>query len=109
MRSRWPYPWIGVAMIALGFLVVWLFGGCATPAVRTYRNGPETFVTGEPLAVAAWCRALPSVNHHGAPVALSTGCAMWTATTATIACADDRPECIAHELRHILDPTWDHR
>jgi hypothetical protein len=50
-----------------------------------------------------------SHNHHGAPVALSTGCAMWTATTATIACADDRPECIAHELRHILDPTWDHR
>lgn len=96
--------------IAAGCLIgVALWAGCTAVAVRVYRNGPATFVTGDRFAVADYCRWQRQRVAAWSGGDGSGGCSHWTATTTTVACADDNPECIAHELHHLTDKTWRHK
>lgn len=94
-------------------LLMLLLTACTTPALRIYTNGPAIFVTGDPWAVRAYCtRELATVDNRGAAAGAAVGCAAWwpaeRPTRVMIACAEGDEPCVAHELRHVIQPEWRH-
>ena len=88
MRLAW-FRAITVAAIVLG--------GCSIAPFVGYRNGPVTLYIGEVRHV---CAAGGSSNR---------GCTMrYPNGRVEVYCADGDYECLAHELRHIVDPMWEH-
>ena len=51
--------------------------------------------------LAAGCSAAPFVGYQNGPVTLYVG-------DVRHVCAAGDYECLAHELRHVADPTWRH-
>lgn len=79
-------------------LAVLLLAGCASVSRHEAVSGPVRVVVGD---IAHLCLAF-----YGAPV---RGCLTRHADgRITIYCRADDVECLAHEVRHALDPTWTH-
>lgn len=100
--------------VTVGALLWAVLGGCAITALRVYHNGPATFITGEPGAVRDYCtKALSKVkDNRGAAAGKARGCSTWAPadnpTQVTIACPEGDDDCVAHELRHVIQPEWRH-
>jgi hypothetical protein len=87
-----PTVWLAAMSVAAV-----LFGGCAPAPFVGYRNGPVTLYIGDVRHV---CAAGGSSNR---------GCTMrYPNGRIEVYCADGDYECLAHELRHVADPTWEH-
>ena len=80
-------------MVALAVMVV----GCATAPFDGYQNGPVTLYIGEVRHICA----AGALNNRGCTVRYPNG-------RIEVYCARDDYECIAHELRHVADPGWQH-
>jgi hypothetical protein len=88
MRLAW------LAAIAAVALTV---GGCSTAPFVGYRNGPVTLYIGDVHHV---CAAGGNSNR---------GCTMhYPNGHVEVYCAEGDYECLAHELHHVVDPTWEH-
>ena len=85
-----PVAWL--AAIAAAVITL---GGCSSAPFAGYRNGPVTLYIGDVRHV---CAAGGSGNR---------GCTMrYPNGRAEVYCAEGDYECLAHELRHVADPTW---
>jgi len=86
-----------LARLAAMSAVVLAIGGCSTAPFIGYRNGPVTLYIGDVRHV---CAAGGSSNR---------GCTLrYPNGRVEVYCADGDYECLAHELRHVADPTWEH-
>ncbi|PYN76871.1 MAG: hypothetical protein DMD96_25255 [Candidatus Rokuibacteriota bacterium] len=81
------------AMSGLAVLIV----GCSTAPFVGYKNGPVTLYIGDVRHVCA----ASGNNNRGCTVRYPNG-------RIEVYCADGDYECLAHELRHVADPTWQH-
>ena len=88
MRSMWLAA-VSVATI--------LIGGCATSPFVGYRNGPITLYIGDVRHVCA----AGGIGNRGCTMRYPNG-------RVEVYCADGDYECLAHELRHVVDPAWQH-
>ena len=81
-------------MVALAVMVV----GCATaPPFDGYKNGPVTLYIGEVRHICA----AGALSNRGCMIRYPNG-------RIEVYCARGDYECIAHELRHVADPGWQH-
>jgi hypothetical protein len=86
-----------LAWLAATLAAVIVIGGCSTSPFIGYRNGPVTLYIGDVRHV---CAAGGSSNR---------GCTMrYPNGRVEVYCAAGDYECLAHELRHVVDPTWEH-
>lgn len=94
--------WNGLVLL-LSMVTTCALGGCATARpMSTAANGPVAVSIGD---VAHMCLA----SGYDSP----RGCMMKHANGSyTIYCQDgsrdELAECLAHEIRHILEPEWRH-
>ena len=82
-----------VTMVALAVMVI----GCATAPFDGYKNGPVTLYVGEVRHICA----AGALNNRGCTIRYPNG-------RIEVYCARGDYECIAHELRHVADPGWQH-
>ena len=89
-----PVAWL--AAIAAAVITL---GGCSSARFVGYRNGPVTLHIGDVRHV---CAAGGSGNRG------CTGTMRYPNGRVEVYCAEGDYECLAHELRHVADPTWQH-
>jgi len=83
-----------VAVVVISILI----SGCATAPFVGYENGSVTLYVGDVLRHV--CAAGGSADR---------GCTMrYPNGRVEVYCADGDYECLVHELRHVVDPTWQH-
>lgn len=79
-------------------IVVMLMGGCAAVPFREATEGPVRVVVGD---IDHLCLAF-----YGQPV---RGCMTRSPDgRVTIYCRAGDVECLAHEIRHVVEPGWRH-
>ena len=83
--------------------IVWTLGpavliaGCSAAPFVGYENGPVTLYVGDVRHICA----ASGINNRGCTIRHPNG-------RIEVYCADGDYECLAHELRHVADPTWRH-
>jgi hypothetical protein len=83
--------------------IAWTLGlavlgaGCSAAPFVGYENGPVTLYVGDVRHVCA----ASGINNRGCTLRYPSG-------RIEVYCASGDYECLAHELRHVADPTWRH-
>jgi len=77
--------------------LVGLAAGCSAAPFVGYQNGPVTLYVGDVRHVCA----AGGINNRGCTMRYPNG-------RIEVYCAAGDYECLAHELRHVADPTWRH-
>lgn len=91
--------------MGLWVCVLVLLTACGNLLVGT--NGPATVILGPAERIEAYCSALTGRRAVGCLVPERSATDP-TKDTWTIWCPYNDVRCLAHELRHVIDPTWTH-
>jgi hypothetical protein len=83
--------------IAFSLALAGLVVGCSAAPFVGYQNGPVTLYVGDVRHVCA----AGGINNRGCTMRYPSG-------RIEVYCAAGDYECLAHELRHVADPTWRH-
>jgi hypothetical protein len=83
--------------VAFSLALVGLAAGCSAAPFVGYPNGPVTLYVGDVRHVCA----AGGINNRGCTMRYPNG-------RIAVYCGAGDYECLAHELRHVADPTWRH-